>query len=116
MKQVEKGQTIFVSKATRLGSEPNLSEYFVRRVTATGFFAHKKGSTISHRFSKKTMEHKNKMGEHYKAYLTENEYYEMIEVKIETEKLKSEIISGLDGLDIEVLREIKKLITMNPKK
>lgn len=116
MKQVEKGQTIFVSKNSRLESEPNLSEYVVRRVTSTGFYAHKKGSTLSHRFSKKTMEHKSRTGEHFKAYLTENEYYEIIEMKTETEKLKSEIINGIDGLDIEVLREIKKLLTKNPKK
>ncbi|WP_088364043.1 beta barrel domain-containing protein [Bacillus cereus] len=115
MKQVEKGQTIFVNKTTRLGSEPNLSEYIVRRVTTTGFYANEKGSTLSHRFNKKTMEHKNRMGEHYKAYLTEEEYYETIEVKEEIERLKSEIITGIADLDVELLREIKYLLTKNPK-
>ncbi|MGN5650976.1 beta barrel domain-containing protein [Bacillus sp. Brlt_9] len=116
MKPVEKGQTLFVSKTTRLGSEPNLSEYIVRRVTTTGFYANKKGSTLSHRFNKKTMEHKNRMGEHYKAYLNESEYYETIDVKAETERLKSEIKNGIEDLDVELLREIKNLLTNNPKK
>lgn len=62
-------------------SEPNLKEYIVKKVNTRSFYAHRKDSDYVRRFDKKTMVHSS-LGNFYKAYLTEKDYWDKVQLHI----------------------------------
>ncbi|WP_310877050.1 beta barrel domain-containing protein [Priestia megaterium] len=115
MNKIEVGQTVYVSMNSMFRkTEPNLSEYEVVKVSSTSFYAFKKDSKrsryIETRFNGKTMTHEDGMGFQKKAYLTEKEYWDLIEVKKVKEELKKTIEDSLNDLDVDKLRKISELI------
>lgn len=107
---IEVGQTVYVNvKLDFVNQAPKLSEYIVTKVNTKSFYASKKGDDYEVRFDKKTMQSRS-FGIIYKAYLTKEEYWDMIELGKERESLRKEIAQAINGLGIEKLREIKNLI------
>lgn len=111
---IEVGQTVYVNvQFAFVNQAPKLSEYIVTKVNTKSFYASKKGLVLTNdyevRFDKKTMQSCS-FELTYKAYLTKEEYWDMIELGKERESLRKEIAQAINGLGIEKLREIKNLI------
>ena len=115
MGKIKVGQIVYVnSRCMFRETEPNLSEYEVTRVNGTSFYAFRKdsrrGQFIEVRFNRKTMIHDGGMGFQNKAYLTENEYWDLVEVNKVKDELRRTIESSLNDLEVDKLREISELI------
>lgn len=107
---IEVGQTVYVNVSFLfVHSEPKLYPYIVTRVNTKSFYAKEDGDKHEVRFDKKSMSSRSTFGV-YRAYLTEKEYWDMIELAKEKETLRREIVKAVNSLGIEKLREIKTLI------
>jgi len=113
LKVIEVGQTVYVTtRGMFTKTKPNLEEYEVIKVNGSSFYAHKKGhpSKYPSRFDRKTMIHDSGMGYIDKAYLSADEYWNLIEIAKQKKELKDEIRNRLDDLDLKSLQEITTLI------
>ncbi|WP_436863968.1 beta barrel domain-containing protein [Bacillus fungorum] len=111
MKEIEAGQTIFVSANDFYDSEPNLSEYIVTDVNTVSFYAHKKDvGHVVRRFDKRKMKHKS-IGNVYTAYLAEKEYWDEVNRANETVKLKLELKIRINDMSLDELRSLKEIIS-----
>jgi len=78
MKKIEVGQTIYVNiKKPFDNNESNLSDYIVTKVDPISFFAHEKNSDFERMFDIKKMQHRE-LFELYTAYLTDKEYWNLV--------------------------------------
>lgn len=110
---IEVGQTVFVTTEGFYETKPNLAEYQVTRVNGSSFYAFRKNSESKSedRFDKKKMICKTGFGYTRIAYLSSEEYWDMIDRKKEIIELQADIKASLIHLDLDALREIQKLIT-----
>lgn len=109
---IEVGQIIYVRLTLPfIKSAPKLHRYKVVRVNTRSIYAIEEGEEDGRvlRLDKKTMKSKSSFGT-YTAYLTEKEYWDMIELAKEKETLRREVAQAINSLSIEKLREIKTLI------
>ncbi|WP_144616232.1 hypothetical protein [Bacillus cereus] len=113
--KVQEGQEIFV---TNLGGwysrpEPNLEKWIVVKANGTSFYANPEGveDRSPYKFSQKDLTHSNGWGDDRKAYLTENEYWGMIERNKERKSLRMGLKIKIDKMSLTELRELDKQIS-----
>jgi hypothetical protein len=107
---IEVGQTVFVETSDYYGVNPSLQAYLVSKVNGSSFYATRKDSKFEERFDKKTMSAKSGLGYSKKAYLSEQEYRNMINRKEEALEIRNVITNTLPKLTLEQLQEIYKLM------
>ncbi len=111
--KIVEGQEIFV---THLGgwhskSEPNLKKWIVVKANGTSFYAMPADSDWSpRRFSQKDFMYRTGWGENYKAYITENEYWGMVERGKEKFQLRKELKETVDKMSLIELRKLKEVL------
>ncbi|QTR83177.1 hypothetical protein JC777_00900 [Bacillus cytotoxicus] len=110
MNEIEVGQIVYVHVSNMFySSEPKLIEYIVSKVNTRSFYAHRKDSDYERRFDKRKMTHES-LGEVYRAYLTEKEYWDMVDRRKESIELRKELKKQIDIMSLEKLHELKKHI------
>src|SRR4051794_37077256 len=104
MNDIEVGKTVYVQVSNMFyNSEPKLSEYIVTKVNTRSFYAHRKTSDFERRFDKRKMTHES-LGEVYRAYLTEKEYWYMVERGKEKVRLRKELQDTINKMPLIELR------------
>ncbi|MCU5431302.1 beta barrel domain-containing protein [Bacillus cereus group sp. MYBK163-2] len=110
MDEIEVGQIVYVHVSNMFyNSEPKLIEYIVSKVNTRSFYAHRKGSDYKRRFDKRKMTHES-LGAIYRAYLTEKEYWDIVNRRKESAELRKELKEQIDSMSLEKLRELKEQI------
>lgn len=110
MNKIEVGQIVYVHVSNMFySSEPKLIEYIVSKVNTRSFYAHRKGSDYESRFDKRKMTHES-LGDVYRAYLTEKEYWEMVERGKERVQLRKELKETVDKMSLIELRKLKEVL------
>ncbi|HDR7669583.1 TPA: hypothetical protein QCX97_003469 [Bacillus wiedmannii] len=108
MREIEVGQIVYVHVSNMFyRSEPKLMEYIVSKVNTRSFYAHRKDSDYERRFDKRKMTHES-LGEIYRAYLTEKEYWDMVDRRKESVELRKKLKEQIDSMPLEKLRELKE--------
>ncbi|MEX0415467.1 hypothetical protein [Bacillus sp. C30] len=107
--KIVEGQEIFV---TNLGGwyskpEPNLEKWIVIKANSTSFYANPEGveDRTPYKFSQKDLIHRSGFADDYKAYLMENEYWEMIERGKEKAQLRKELKDTFDKFTYQKLMD-----------
>ncbi len=110
MNEIEVGQIVYVHVSNMFyRSEPKLIEYIVSKVNTRSFYAHRKDSDYERRFDKRKMTHES-LGDVYRAYLTEKEYWEMVERGKERVQLRKELKETVDKMSLIELRKLKEVL------
>jgi hypothetical protein len=110
MNDIEVGQAVYVHVSNMFyNSEPKLSEYIVTKVNTRSFYAHRKYSDYEIRFDKRKMTHES-LGEVYRAYLTEKEYWDMVERGKEKVQLRKELQDTINKMSLIELRKLKEVL------
>ncbi|AUO14771.2 hypothetical protein [Priestia megaterium] len=111
LKSIEVGQVVYVATSNRfMIGEEKLYEYIVTKVNGTSFYARGKDFKHDQKFSRKTWTDDGGFGFVSKAYETKEQYYRIVELRKERERLKVSIQNSLGKLNISKLREIDELI------
>lgn len=113
-KLIEVGQEIFV---TNLGGfistpKPNLTKWIVLKANKSSFYADPVGRESEHpaRFNQKDMLYKTGWGQNFKAYRTEEEYWNLISLKEQYDELHQYCTRNMHKLGIGDLEKVKEMI------
>lgn len=112
--KIVEGQEIFVTNLGGWYSKPkaNLEKWIVVKANGTSFYANPEGveDRSPYKFSQKDFLHRSGFADDYKAYITENEYWEMIERGKERVQLRKELKDTVDKMSLIELRKLKEVL------
>ncbi|PLS19485.1 hypothetical protein CVD28_03450 [Bacillus sp. M6-12] len=109
---LEEGQIVYVTETGFYESKPNLTEYRVTRVNGSSFYAYRADLESKHesRFDRKTMICKTGYGYTKTAFLTAQEYWDLVALRNEAKELRANIQEAVKIMDLKTLRKINELI------
>lgn len=106
-KELKIGQEIYVNQSSLMLRNPdNIEKYEITKINTVSVYAKPTNRDFVVRFKKSNLTAKDGFGTYYKAYLTEDEYWDKVKIKKETIEMKNKINKVVEELSHKELKEL----------